>query len=150
MKHGFAFGEHIKTEKLTKHRYKEGESVLKFRNFFIPGVLFAVFLLLVVKLFSLQIVHGDDYKQLSDSNRTRTVVIHAPRGVIFDRNGEPLVFNIPGFIQIKKDDQGKIVKTNHLSKEEALSKIAKGDRMIEVDSLKQNRSTRRHCWERWV
>src|SRR6185503_15892644 len=137
MKHGFAFGEHIKTEKITKHRYKEGDSLLKFRGFFLPGVLVIVAIFLVVRLIFLQIVNGQEYKELADSNRTRTVIIHAPRGVIFDRSGIPLVFNIPGFIQVKKDENGKIVKTIHLNKEEALPKIAKGDRTIEVDSLRQ-------------
>src|SRR6266480_846212 len=127
MKHGFLFGENIRSEKIKRHRYEEGQSVLKSRGLLLPLVLCLVLLLLISKLFSLQVVHGDEYKKLADSNRTRTLIIHAPRGVIFDRNGQPLVFNIPGFIQIARDKTGKIVKTNHLNRDQALSKIAKGD-----------------------
>lgn len=138
MKHGFAFGDHIKTEKIKRKRYNEGGGFpFHPRTFLLPFVLFVTTALLIVKLFSLQLIHGETYQQLADSNRTRTQIIHAPRGVIFDRNGTPLVFNTPGFLQTTRDRTGKVVKTVHLSKEEALTRIAKGDRTVEVDSLRQ-------------
>src|SRR5438034_434066 len=112
MKHGIVFGEHIKTEKLKRHRYEqEGEAPLRIRGYLLPLVLAIATLLLFFKLFALQLVHGMDYRKLADSNRTRTQTIHAPRGVIFDRNGLPLVYNMPGFLQTTKDKDGKIVKT---------------------------------------
>jgi penicillin-binding protein 2 len=138
MKHGIAFGEHIKTEKIKKRRYvEEGETPLHGRGFLLPGILFITTLLLLFKLFSLQLVQGSDYKKLADSNRTRTQTIHAPRGVIFDRNGTPLVFNTPGFLETVRDKDGALVKTTHLSKEEALAKIAKGNHSVEVTSLRE-------------
>jgi len=138
MKPGFAFGDHIKTEKIRRHHYKdEGESPLRSRGILLPAVLFIAVILLVIKLFSLQLIHGSEYKKLSDSNRTRTYVIRAPRGVIFDRNGLPLVYNMPGFLQTRRDKNGKVLSTTHLSKDEALSLIAKGDKSVEVDSLRQ-------------
>ncbi len=138
MNHGLVFGENIKTEKFKGRRYKEdGDQPIKPRGFLFPIILAIVTLLILVKLFSLQLIHGGDYRVLADANRTRTQRIHAPRGVIFDRNGVPLVFNIPGFLQTTKDKDGKIIKTTHLSKEEALTKLVKGDQSIEVDSLRQ-------------
>jgi|SRR6185369_12062665 len=137
MKHGFAFGDHIKTEKVKRHRYDDGETPLKPRGFLLPVILIVATVLLFFKLFSLQLIHGSDFRKLADSNRTRTQIIHAPRGVIFDRNGTPLVFNMPGFLQTSKDKNGKILKTIHLSKEDALALIAKGDQSVEVDSLRQ-------------
>jgi len=131
MKHGILFGESIKTEKIKKHRYDDGNIELRSRGFLLPIVLVIVLVFIVAKLFSLQIIHGDEYKKLADSNRTRTQIIHAPRGVIFDRDGEPLVYNIPGFRQTKDK------KTIHLSRDDALSKIAKGDRSVEIDSLRE-------------
>lgn len=132
MNHGFAFAEHIKTEKIKRRKYEDDpKSPLRSRGFLLPVLLIIAAILIVFKLFSLQVIHGEDYKKLSDSNRTRTVVIHAPRGVIFDRNGEPLVYNVPGFRQT----EGK--KTIHLTREEALSKIAKGDRSVEIDNLRE-------------
>lgn len=139
MKHGVLFGEHIKTGKVKKRRYDDegGEPPMRPRGFLLPVVLGIITMLLLGKLFALQLVQGDTYKQLADSNKTRTQIIHAPRGVIFDRNGIPLVFNTPGFLETKRDESGKITKAVHISREEALARIAKGDRNIEVASLRE-------------
>jgi penicillin-binding protein 2 len=55
----------------------------------------AAFLLLVMRLWQLQILQGNEYRKLSEANRLRIVNIPAPRGIIFDRNGIPLVKNSP-------------------------------------------------------
>lgn len=135
---GLAFGDHIKTEKFKRRRYDdEPQQALQMRHFLLLASLVVATFLLITKLFTLQVIHGADYQKLADSNRMRTKIIHAPRGVIFDRNGVPLVFNIPGFRRIieKKDDQP--IRTEHLEKEEALKLISKGDSSVEVDSLRQ-------------
>ena len=53
----------------------------------------AAFLLLVMRLWQLQILQGSEYRKLSEANRLRIVNIPAPRGIIFDRNHLPLVKN---------------------------------------------------------
>jgi penicillin-binding protein 2 len=53
----------------------------------------AAFLLLIMRLWQLQILQGDEYRKLSEANRLRIVNIPAPRGIIFDRNHTPLVKN---------------------------------------------------------
>ncbi len=53
----------------------------------------AAFLLLLMRLWQLQILQGDEYRELSEANRLRIVNIPAPRGIIFDRNHLPLVKN---------------------------------------------------------
>ena len=45
----------------------------------------------------LQIYKGDTYARLADGNRIRIIPSMAPRGTFFDRNGELLVTNRPGF-----------------------------------------------------
>ncbi len=45
--------------------------------------------------FYLSIFKGDEYRQLSDRNSLRALVIPAPRGIIYDTFGKPLVFNVP-------------------------------------------------------
>src|SRR5882757_8771032 len=97
MKHGFAFGDHIKTEKFKKRTYDEDSKPLRTRWYLFPVLLIIVGGILLFNLFSVQIIQGNYYQGLSDSNRIRTQIIHAPRGVIFDRNGNPLVYNTPGF-----------------------------------------------------
>ncbi|HHY98982.1 MAG TPA: penicillin-binding protein 2 [Firmicutes bacterium] len=53
-------------------------------------VTIAIFLLLLGRLWQLQIVHGDLYATLSEGNRIRLIRIPAPRGRILDRNGIPI------------------------------------------------------------
>lgn len=53
----------------------------------------AVFAVLVAKLWSMQLIHGDEYTEQAESNSTTTVYTQAPRGRILDRNGNVLVTN---------------------------------------------------------
>ena len=52
---------------------------------------------LIGRLWQLQMVTGEQYRLLSDRNRLREVEVAAPRGVIYDRNGEILARNQPSF-----------------------------------------------------
>jgi len=65
------------------------------------GVARAVVLLatavLVVAFFRVQVVRAVRYEVQSDSNRLRSVVVSAPRGLITDRNGVVLAENVPGY-----------------------------------------------------
>ncbi len=54
-----------------------------------------VIALLMGRLWAMQLVSTEDYKQRAESNRTRTILTPAPRGRILDRNGVPLVDNRP-------------------------------------------------------
>lgn len=57
----------------------------------------AAFVLLIARLFYLQVVQGEEFRQLSENNRIRLQSIDPPRGLIFDRNGILLVDNRPSF-----------------------------------------------------
>jgi penicillin-binding protein 2 len=57
---------------------------------FASSMLFAV---LVVRLWQLQVIRGDEYKLHSVENRLRIEKVPAPRGIIYDRNGNALVKN---------------------------------------------------------
>lgn len=54
-------------------------------------ILSAVFALLGVRLWYLQILRGEEMEQKSRSNAVRLVTIPAPRGVFYDRQKRPLV-----------------------------------------------------------
>jgi penicillin-binding protein 2 len=59
----------------------------------IRGVLcvgFALFGLLFIRLYWLQMVQHDRFRTLSENNRLRIRTIRAPRGQILDRNGRPI------------------------------------------------------------
>src|SRR5262245_11316124 len=55
------------------------------------------FVALVGQLWYLQALEGSRLLELSDKNRIRIRPVAAPRGILFDRNGLPLVDNRPAF-----------------------------------------------------
>jgi penicillin-binding protein 2 len=61
--------------------------------FRIGYIVVVVFLILITRLWQLQILQGNKYRELSESNRLRIISIPAPRGILLDRNGFPLVRN---------------------------------------------------------
>lgn len=63
------------------------------------AILFAVILIaLSARLFHLQIARGEFYRGMSTRNHIRVISKPAPRGLIYDRNGEVLVDNVPVFV----------------------------------------------------
>ena len=129
VKTGDAFSESIISDVYKKRQW--GNTKTNVRILFLPLLFIVFFSILILRTFYLQIVKGTYYRGLSDTNRTKTVVIHAPRGIIFDRNGTPLVFNIPGFRENVND------KTVFLDQNQALSRIASGKKDLEIDTLRQ-------------
>jgi penicillin-binding protein 2 len=62
------------------------------------GVIVALlFALLAGRLWLLQAIHGQHYRELSEQNRIRDFSVPAPRGVIYDRRGQPLISNRAAF-----------------------------------------------------
>jgi penicillin-binding protein 2 len=57
----------------------------------------AGFALIVLGLLRLQVADHEHYRQLSEENRVRLEVLRAPRGAIFDRNGDLLADSYPSF-----------------------------------------------------
>lgn len=132
MKLGASFADSIHTEKISRrsHAFRDSSSVTM-RVVLLPLLLGFLSLALLGRLFMLQIVSGQYYRNLSDSNRIRTTIVHAPRGIIFDRNGKALVYNTPGY---RETINGKTVL---LSSNDGISKIASGDKHLEIDSLRK-------------
>ena len=56
-----------------------------------------VFVVLVLRLFFLQIVDGDYYHSKAEGNRLRMLQVTAARGVMYDRNGQILVGSRPAY-----------------------------------------------------
>ena len=74
------------------------EQPIKRRNF----ILFYFFILvgllvLLLQAGHLQIIKGEYYRNLADGNSLETYSLPAPRGIIYDRHQEPLVYNLPSF-----------------------------------------------------
>lgn len=51
----------------------------------------------IAQLFNMQIINAPTYAERSDDNSVKPIYQTAPRGILFDRNGEVLVGNKPSF-----------------------------------------------------
>jgi penicillin-binding protein 2 len=69
----------------------------KSRVLILSFIVGAAFLLLILRLWHLQILNQEDYRSKSENNRLRFVPVAASRGAIMDRNGKVLVSNRPSF-----------------------------------------------------
>lgn len=60
---------------------------------FLGLLVVSLFVLLFARLWFLQVMAGERYADLAETNAVRTVSIEAPRGRILDRHGDPIVRN---------------------------------------------------------
>ena len=78
-------------KKLFKNFFKASDREDRF--FATKIILFILMLILFLKLFYLTVVKGDYYSEMSENTRIRDIEIAAPRGNIYDRNGEIIATN---------------------------------------------------------
>ena len=74
-----------------------GEEYLGRLTVLLAGMVLIIFIL-AARVGYLQIYDGEYYAKLADGNRIRIIPSVAPRGTFFDRNGQLLVTNRPGFV----------------------------------------------------
>lgn len=88
-----------------------------YRLEFMMFIAIAIIFILIGRMGYLQIYQGRYYSHRAEGNRTRQTRIIAPRGIIYDCNGEELVNNKPGFIV-------SLVRSNVGYKSEVLDKLS--------------------------
>ena len=71
------------------------ESIPNSRKSVLLTVFIGIYCILFFQYFNLQILNYEKYKRQSEDNSIRKLSISAPRGIIYDRNGVPLVDNMP-------------------------------------------------------
>lgn len=99
------------------------------RVIFFISLCLILFFMIFLRLFHLQLVQGSVNRNLADGNRIQVKIIHAPRGVIYDRNGKILAANSPAFR----------LKTKLVTREQALEWEVKDDPRainLEVDNVR--------------
>ncbi|GAB5045635.1 penicillin-binding protein 2 [Thermodesulfovibrio sp. TK110] len=89
---------------------------MKKKDYIFAVIIFLVFIIILLRLWQLQILNTEKYKKLAEQNRIRIIKIPAPRGIIYDRNGIPLVENIPSFAALISPEYADKVDVNLLSK----------------------------------
>ncbi|MEN9920535.1 MAG: hypothetical protein RL538_428 [Candidatus Parcubacteria bacterium] len=130
------------------------------------GIIFScIAFVFFYQIFTLQVVKGEEYRSISENNRVDKVHIIAERGVVYDRNGEMIVWNevdesgeydfpiraytdrlgigqVLGYVSYpKKDDKGFFFRTDYLGRsgvELAYDDVLKGgngNKVVEVDAL---------------
>ena len=86
----------------------------------LAAVVLAIFAILFLRLWALQVLSGDRYLDAAQDNQLRLVPIEAPRGSILDRAGNPIVSNVAGTaVQIwtaDLPDEGRYAMLRRLSK----------------------------------
>lgn len=132
------------------------------------GLLFLfIVLAFLSKIFSLQVVRGEEFRLIAENNSVDKALIIAERGVIYDRRGELLVWNevddsgeydfpiraytdrsglgqVLGYVSYpKRDTRGYFFRTDYLGRsgaELAFDDTLKGEngsKIIEVDALSE-------------
>jgi penicillin-binding protein 2 len=142
------------------------EAPLLRKNIYVIGLLFVLIAVVYFyQIFNLQIVRGEEFRAIAENNRVDRAVVIAERGVIYDRNGQMVVWNeidesgeydfpiraytnslglgqVLGYVSYpKKDSSGFFFRTDYLGRsgvELAYDDILKGkngSKIIEVDAL---------------
>jgi len=60
---------------------------------FLQYLIIVIFSVLAVAFWVLQVVQHEKYNEMAENNHQRTLALRAPRGIVFDRNSQPLVVN---------------------------------------------------------
>lgn len=110
------------------------------RAFLFALLLFFSLFLLLGRLFQLTIVEGYRHRALADGNRTRQLIRHAPRGILKDRTGEPLVANIPQFRLLAPCKESEQLCVSRVSEEEGKKMESEGlpaKHFLEVEYRRQ-------------
>ena len=76
-------------------KFEDTSQNLRSRLWAVQSFVVLLLALLGVRLYYLQLVRGQYYAEIAQNQRIRLLPIPAPRGVIFDRDGHPLVTSTP-------------------------------------------------------
>jgi penicillin-binding protein 2 len=114
-------------------RPPEPRSFLRFLAFGIAVILGAT--VLTARLFALQVSSDGHFAALADSNRTVQQAIPSTRGLIYDRNGVPLVTNIASYsIRIRPADLPESRRQAVVDMLAGLVKLDPADINVAIDS----------------
>ena len=90
------------------------------------GIILA-FAVLTAQLARLQLVRGGEYQRRAELNQLRIEPVIPSRGLVYDRNGVPVVENVPGF--------SAAVVAADIPKERQLEIVGALERMLDVPAL---------------
>lgn len=102
----------------------KGKPNIKLRFNSLTTIIYILGIILLLQLFNLQIIHGEEYREQSNTRLTRESADVAARGSILDRNGNEIVGNGMGFsLELyKSKNDNKTLNTTILTMIEVLEK----------------------------
>ena len=94
-------------------KFEDTSQNLRVRLRAVQALMLLLLAVLGIRLYVLQVVRGEHYGEIAKNQRIRLLPIPAPRGVIFDRNGHPIVDSRPTYnvILSREDTRGKDLRT---------------------------------------
>ena len=121
------------------NRDNDKGKVLIRRSLIMALIKFLLLMVIIARLYYLQVYQADRYKTLADENRISTRLLVPPRGIIFDRNGVTIASNQHNFQALIVAEQAPNVQEtlDAFKKIMPLSEAEEG--RIKKD-LKRNRS----------
>ncbi|MBE6444640.1 MAG: penicillin-binding protein 2 [Alphaproteobacteria bacterium] len=130
------------------NRDNDKGKVLINRSLILGGIQILSLLVIIVRLYYLQVYQADKYQTLADENRISTRLLIPPRGGVYDRNGEMLATNRQNFqvmmvaeqttnVQATLDAFKKIMPLSE-AEEEKIKKDLKRNRSFVPVKIKDN------------
>ncbi len=95
-------------------KFVDDSQNIRVRLLIIQGIVLVLLGMLTVRLYVLQVVNGAKYAEVAENQRIRLLPIPAPRGVIFDRDGNVLVDSRPIYSVILSREDTKTIDRNSL------------------------------------
>ena len=103
---------------------------MRYRERNVTILVVVIFGLVLLRLFTMQVVEGGRYRELSEENRIRVEILAAPRGEVRDRNGFLMADNIPSFT-VTLDPLDKVYVADPKRMEATIGRLAT---ILETDS----------------
>ena len=116
----------------------EKNQILSRRIVFIIIANLLAFIVIITRLYYLQVVQADKYKMMSDENRISTRFLLPPRGMIYDRNGEIIAKNEQNFQALLLPEQTKNAEDT-LEKFEKIVQLTETEKSRIMKDIKSNK-----------
>ena len=121
------------------NRDNDKGKVLIRRSLIMALIKFLLLMVIIVRLYYLQVYQADRYKTLADENRISTRLLVPPRGIIYDRNGVTIASNQQNFQALIVAEQAPNVQETLDAFKKIMPLSAAEEERIKKD-LKRNRS----------
>ncbi|MBI2877457.1 MAG: penicillin-binding protein 2 [Candidatus Tectomicrobia bacterium] len=109
--------------------YATGIAGLKARLFLLRGGIFLLFVLLLLRLWHLQVINGGEFRKMAENNRVRAITVQGPRGILYDRHKRVIASSRPAFnLTVVPDD---------LQDLDAILRLFKGHIDLDLEEVKK-------------